>query len=137
MAKTEKAKNWDDLETFKSVGGRLDQGWVTVSERGSLVLSVGFAHTAKLRDQFTHAILSYSGANNAIVVEFTADADAAGALKLTKGGNYVTITGTSFWEYFGLNLKNFLGRYIPTKMKIPKRGSVWVISLNEKVEPTS
>lgn len=138
MAKKEKVRVWDDLETFESVGGRFGGGWVSVTERGSLLFSAGFAHKAKLRGQAapTHALLSYSGVNNAIIVEFTSDAEASGALKLTKGGN-VTITTTSFWKYFNLDPKKFVGRYTPTKTKVPKRGSVWIIDLSEKIASNS
>jgi len=135
MAKQKKEKVWDDLETFESVGGRFGKGWVSISERGSLIFNAGFAHRAKLRgkDSPTHATLSYSGSNNAIIVEFTSDADVAGALKLTKRGN-VSITSTSFWKYFDMDPTKFVGRYNPTKTKIPKRGSVWIVSLDEKVD---
>lgn len=138
MAKKEKEITWDDLETFESVGSRFGAVWVSITERGSLILSAGFAHKAKLRGEGgpTHAILSYSGSNKSIIVDFTSDSEAPGALKLTKAGN-ITITSTSFWKYFDLDPKPMVGRYPIKKVKIPKRGSVWVVTLSDKIDSTN
>lgn len=123
---------WDDLETFEDVGLRLGKPYVAIDAIGIFRLNSSFKHHARvlLKGQ-THIKLSYSKKNQAIVFEFTDDANERGAIKMTGRGN-ISISARSFFSYHGLIPADLKGRYVPQLLKVPKKGNCWVVFHEKK-----
>ena len=124
---------WGDLETFEALGFKLGRPEITISGTAkTFTLSSGFVRRAKKQiANNTHAVLSFSKQNEAIVFEFIDRPDAPGAIKMTKGAN-ITISGTSFFNYNTLNPGELKGKYTPELHNISKKGNCWVIFLGKK-----
>lgn len=138
-------KIWSDLEKFSSARARTTDPYITISDKKLITLSSGFIRQAK--DQIannTHAILSFSKSNNAIVFEFINNSGIPGAIKLStrdKDGNrnndsnHITnasMAARSFFNHYKINTDEYAGRYNATLEMIPGLGERWVIYLNEK-----
>ena len=125
-------EKWSDLERFTKKGARIGKAFITISKRGTLTLSSGFIHNAKIQlCKKTHVLLSYSRSQKAIVINFTDDETEAGAIKMTLRTNAL-LAVRSFLNYHHLDFSNIAGKYLPKLETIPKSGSCWIIYLNQK-----
>ena len=132
MVAPNKTYDWTDLEQFRNVGGRQGIPTVNISERLGMIFNSAFIQEAgKELSTNTHILLSYSKNSNAIVLDFTTDAKAPGAIKMTRGKN-ISIAAKSFCNHYRFTAKQVQGHYTPMKHQITGRGTAWVIDLSRK-----
>tara|TARA_B100001996_G_C18519779_1_gene538807 strand:+ start:210 stop:659 length:450 start_codon:yes stop_codon:yes gene_type:complete len=127
--------SWD-LVKFTKVGSRIGDPYVTVTNSKSISLSSGFLHNAKEQmDGCNYVIIHYSKNKNAIVLDFTENKDEDGAIKITmKDGktSNCSISSTSFFNYFKIEVNKISGRHPAIIETIPGLGPKWVVYLKEK-----
>jgi len=133
MAKVKTKIDWTELSTFTRKGKRPPDPFIRLSANGTFTLSAGFLDLAKkeLEGQ-THVLLSYLPKQRIVVFEFISDSSIEGVLKLTMGAHNYSISGKSFFNNYGLNHGEFVGKYDPECHKAPKKGNCWVIFLDKK-----
>ena len=127
--------SWDlsDLDTFTEVGAKLADSYVSIASRGMMIPNSGFCH--RIREQLDgcdYVLLSYSRNSNAIVMQFTDDSHAPGAIKITKRGKGISFGARTFFHWYQLSLDDTKGRYEPKPVHISKKGDCWLLELNKK-----
>ncbi len=122
-----------DLAVFKGARTKTTGPYITISTRKTFTLSVGLLRHANPEiSAKTHAMLSFSKANNAIVFNFIATEDSPGAIKISFRGN-ATLAARSFFDYYAIDIDKYTGKYLARFENIPSLGRFWVLYLDEKI----
>jgi len=132
MKKGVKDETWVDHEIFTSKGRKIKHPWITITDNSSFLFNAAFVHLSNLSKN-THVVLGFSRKKKAITFQFTSDPQALGALTFVLQAGRASIQLRSFFNYHLLNVSDWVGRYIPEKVRIPKTGEVWAINLESKL----
>jgi len=127
--------SWSDIIKYTNQTAKTSDPFITITKNKALSFSSGFVRkNAELLATKSHLVLSYSKANNAIVIEFTANKKLAGILKITKnsGSGGYSVAIRSFINTMNIDPQKIVGRrYTPVLEKIPNYGEVHVIYLEK------
>jgi len=132
MKNTGEQGTWDDIQVFTAKGARIGEPKVTILETAQILFNAAFVHLADISKK-THVVLGYSAANRAIIVQFTSDEQAPGALKIVKRSGGASVGTRSFFNFYFLKPRGLAGHYSPKKERIPRIGDAWVIMLDDRL----
>ena len=120
-----------DFVTFTRPGSRLVNSFVRLTERGGFLFSSGCVHAERLT-QYSHCVLAYNSMARKILLTFVKSKEVDEAIKLThRAEKNSSLQSSSFFRFFKLDPKILEGRY--HLEKIPRKETIYIISLNEKV----
>lgn len=120
-----------NFEQFKGAGGKFSAYRITINKGGGFQVSPGFYFKNKVGEAKTVGVF-YDKDNRAIGFRFYPD-EQEGAFKIIHRGKSATIAAKSFFSAYGMESKNFSGKYTPETVEDTAHGVLHVIELDKKL----
>jgi len=138
VRKKTNGESWD-IDWFVGKSGRIADSYITISGKGTFLLSSGFVHEADLQNSGNQLYVrfSYYKPKNAIIFDFTEDTQVEGGYTLVfrgKSAKSASVSSRAFFKKNNLDPEQLSGRYSPEKKRIARVGALWFIDLNKKLE---
>jgi len=125
----------NNFKQFKNTGTKLSNHTFSINKSRSFGINSGFYHKNNIKI-YKYAVLFYNDKDRSIAFLFTNDENINGKFKITHSDNKTSgnITAVSFFNSYGLNIKEIVGKYNPKEIVHPEFGKIFYVTINKTVD---